>query len=182
MTKRRTALTFENALSKVAGHIGWTKVSEICGQAERTVRNWSDPDTTANIRLDSALQLDIEFHKAGGEGAPFLVCYATHVDAQRLASSPGVEALVAAAAKAAKESGEAIAAALRVSRPDAETADFAIAEREIEESLEALNHSLAAVRARRKLIEEADAQRRPASRPNANEEIRAPEVAPPIAS
>lgn len=173
MTKRRHALTFENALSKVAGHIGWTKVSEICGQAERTVRNWSDPDTTASISLESALQLDVEFHKAGGQGAPFLVCYATRVDAERLASCPGVEALIAAAAQAARESGEAIAAALKAARPEADHADFSIAERELEESLAALNHSLAAVRARRKAVEETT---------RAEKIERAPEVAPAITS
>lgn len=174
MTKRRHAITFENALSKVAGHIGWAKVAEICSQAERTVRNWSDPDTTSKISLDAALRLDVEYHKAGGDGAPFLLCYATSVDAARLAAAPGLEALVAAAAKAAKESGEAVAAALHAARANADRGDFAIAEREIEESLDALTNSLAALRARRKALDEQEGSGR--------ELARAPGVAPPIAS
>lgn len=156
MTKRRLPLTFENALTKVAGHIGWTDTARICGQAERTVRNWSDPDTTASITLDAALKLDVAYHAAGGEGAPFLLCYATRVDAESLAACPGREALLASVARAALESGEAVAATLLAALPNASPAHFAIAERELEESISALTHSLAALRLRRKAALEGD--------------------------
>lgn len=149
MTKRRAALTFENALTKVAGQIGWPQVARICGVAERTVRDWSDPDTSAAINLDAALKLDVAFHLGGGEGAPFLVCYATRVEAESLAASPGREALLACIAKVALESGEAVAATLSAALPNASHTHFAIAERELEESIATQTHALAALRLRR---------------------------------
>jgi hypothetical protein len=150
MTKLRAPLTFENALAKVAGHIGWEETAKICGQAERTVRNWSEPDTTASITLEAAFKLDIAFHAAGGDGCPFLYCYMTRVDMERLAACPGREALLTSIAESARESGEALAAAIAAAHPAAGRADFAIGERELEESIDALQNSLAALRARRK--------------------------------
>jgi hypothetical protein len=154
MTKRRAALTFENALTQVAGHIGWQRTAEIVGTAERTVRNWSDPDTSASITLAAALKLDEEFHKAGGQGTPFLLCYATLLEAVKIATSPELAALIASAAKSARESGEAVSAMLGAATPTATIADFAIAERELEEAINAQTNALAAVRARRMAVEE----------------------------
>jgi hypothetical protein len=150
MTKRRLPLTFENALTKVAGVIGWPEVARICGQVERTCRNWSEPDTTAAISLDAARKLDVAFLAAGGEGAPFLICYATRIEADSLAATPGREQLLDSIGKAARESGEAVCATLSAALPNASPAHFAIAERELEESICALTHSLAALRIRSK--------------------------------
>ncbi len=150
MTKRRAALSFENALTKVAGVVGWAEVARICGQAERTVRNWSEPDTTASITLNAALALDVAFFAAGGgDCSPFLMCYAIRVDADKLVACPSREALIACSALAARESGEAVAATLAASHPSASLATIAIAEREIEESITASTAALAALRARR---------------------------------
>lgn len=171
MTKRRLPLTFENALTKVAGHIGWAEVARICGTAENTVRNWSDPDTTARITLEAALKLDIAFHGAGGDGAPFLTCYATRRELECLAAVPGREALLTSIAKTSKEAGEAVSASLAAAHPAAERADFSIAKREIEESIEALRNQLAALCAREKAALSGEDQEL--------EELRAPEVAPP---
>ena len=156
MTKSRPPLTFENALTKVAGQLGWEETARICQQAERTVRNWSEPDTTASITLEAALKLDVAFHAAGGEGTPFLLCYATRVDAESFAAVPGREALIASAARSAKENGEAVHATLHAAHPRAKPIDFAVAEREIEESINALHGQLAALRARRKASIEGD--------------------------
>ena len=156
MTKRRHPLTFENVLAKVAGHLGWDETAKICGQAPRTVRNWSEPDTTASITLEAALRLDVAYHAAGGEGTPFLLCYATRVDAESFVSVPGREALIASAARSARENGEAVHATLTAAHPKAVLGDFAIAEREIEESINALHVQLAALRARRKAAIEGD--------------------------
>jgi DNA-binding transcriptional regulator YdaS (Cro superfamily) len=90
LTKIRQPLTFENALTKVAGHIGWARVAEITKKAENTVRNWSDQDTTASITLDAALLLDEEFHKTGGDGTPFLHTYAVRMEAFKIAASPSL--------------------------------------------------------------------------------------------
>lgn len=164
MTKVRPALTFENALTQIAGHIGWTETAKICGRAENTVRNWSDSDTQTGISLEAALKLDVAFHEAGGEGAPFLLCYATRVDAERLAATPERQALIASAARSAKESGEAVSAILTAAGASARIGDFAIAERELEESITAQTHALAALRARKKafLEVEGDEEREPA--------------------
>ena len=178
MTKRRDALTFENALSKVAGHIGWPRTAEIVGQAERTVRNWSDPDTTASITLDAALKLDVEYHNAGGEGAPFLLCYATRIDTERLMGSPERQALIAGAARSAKEAGEAIEAILKAAHAAASLADVAIGKREIEEAISALTNSLATLQAREKALKAQERHEEDDER----ELARAPEVAPPIAN
>lgn len=153
MTKRRPPLTFENALTKTAGAIGWAEVARIVGQAERTVRRWSEPDTTSCISLEAAFRLDLAVLAAGGDEAPFLLCYATRVDTESLASLSGREALIAAAAAAASESGQAIAAALTAASPNASEADIAIAERELEESIAAKHKLLAAVRAARRWLE-----------------------------
>jgi len=153
VTKLRAPLTFENALTKVAADIGWARVAEIVGQAERTVRNWSEPDTTASISLEAALKLDVAYVAAGGEDPPFARCYATRLNLESLAACPGREELLASAARAAKEAGEAVAASLTASHPRAGRPDYAIAERELEEALAAYTNLLAALKARRQAAE-----------------------------
>lgn len=147
MTKQRDPFTFELALTKIAAVIGWTAAAQIVGQAERTVRNWSDPDTSAAITLDAALKLDVAYRRAGGEGAPMFQCYAARLDADTLAAGSTSEALLKSIAIAAKEHGEATAALIAASRPGASAADFAIAERELEETICAQNNTLANLRA-----------------------------------
>jgi hypothetical protein len=180
VTKRRPPLTFENALTKTAAIIGWEEVARILGLAERTVRRWSEPDTTASITLEAALKLDIAVIDAGGDEAPFLLCYATRVDMESLAASPGRDALIAAAAEAARESGEAVAAALTAARPGASEADIILAERELEESIAAKTRLLKAVRAARRWLERWFHHQVPEE--GAEETVRAPEVAQPIES
>ena len=150
MTKRRAALTYELALTKVAGLIGWPRCAEILAVAERTVRNWSDPDAAANIRMDAAEALDVAWQQGGGNGAPFLEVYATRLKAALVDCLGSAEAIADAAAAAAKEGGEAVSWAIRASRPDATEADYAAAEREIEEAIEANTGALAAIRNRRR--------------------------------
>ncbi len=150
MTKQRPPLTFENALTTVASLLGWPEVARICGQSERCVRNWSDQDTSAGIKLDAALELDRAYEEAGGDGAPFLLCYSIRLEADLLAARPGRKALSEATALAAKEGGEAIAAAIAAARPGASMTDVALAERELEESISAQTNALAALRAGRR--------------------------------
>jgi len=176
MTKVRRPLTFENALTKVAGAIGWPEVARICGYAESTVRNWSDPDTTARMTLEAAFRLDLAFRSAGGEDAPFLLCYATRMEAELLAVSADRQKLVAAAGLVARETGEALAATLAAADPNATTADFILAEREIEEAISSKQNMLSTIRAMaRQIISGGTAARE-------DIQIRAPEVAPPNAS
>lgn len=113
------------------------------------MRNWSEPDTTSCISLEAALQLDIAYWAAGGDGVPFMLCYATRVDAKKIIACPSREALIACSAAAAKEGGEAVASTLTASAPNASAAQIAIAERDLEEAIVANTAALAALRARR---------------------------------
>jgi hypothetical protein len=78
------------------------------------------------------------------------------IELARLAACPGREALLASIAASIRESGEALAAAIAAADPDAERADFAIGERELEEAITALQNTLAATKARRKAVEEGE--------------------------
>ena len=149
MTKLRAPMTYELALTRVAGLIGWDTAATIVGQSERTVRNWSDPDAAANIRMDSAEALDIAFQQAGGQGAPFLDVYSLRLNTALADTLGCADAIARATEVAAKEGGEAVAAAIRASRPDATHTDFVLAEREIEEDIDAKTVALRAIRNRR---------------------------------
>lgn len=147
MTKQRDALTFENALARIAGRIGWGEVARICKVKERAARNWSDPDTSSAVRLEQALALDLAFLAAGGKGPPLLYCYADRLEIALLDVAVDRHELVAGVAVAARENGEALAASLAAARPGASRADFAIAEREIEEAITAKKTILTSIRA-----------------------------------
>jgi hypothetical protein len=147
MTKVRPPLTFENALTRVAGLIGWGEVARICGCAESTVRNWSDQDTTAKLPLEGAFRLDVAYRAAGGDDAPFLTCYATRVDTEFMDVSADRRELVACVARAARESGEAIEATLAAADPSATAADLVVAEREVEEAIGTSTSILSQLRA-----------------------------------
>lgn len=154
MTKERPPLTVELALTKIAVAIGWDQVAAIAGQCERTVRNWSDPDTTPKaadaISLELALKLDVAFRVAGGDGAPMLQCYATRLDTETADAVADKVALARQAAKAAKEGGEAIAAVIAAAMPGASEQELARAEIELEESIAAQTNIVATLRAGRK--------------------------------
>ena len=147
MTKVRAPLSFELALTKVAGRIGWERVTEIVGKSRETVRLWSDPDAGAGITLDKALKLDLAFRQDGGDGAPFLTCYALRLDADAVALHADSRELSLLTARAAKESGEAIEAAIAAALPGASPQERARAELELEEAAEAVTNILSRLRA-----------------------------------
>src|SRR4051812_14366931 len=147
MTKLRAPVSFERALIRIADVLGWPKVAEIAGKDERTVRNWSDPDTTATVTLDVALRLDVAFRAAGGEGAPLFQVYALRLEADTRGACADSRRLAELTAKAAAEGGEAIAALVVAAQPGATLQQRARAEMEAEEAIQALTESLAQVRA-----------------------------------
>ena len=155
MTKRRAALTFEHALTQIAAEIGWDRVAELAGQAERTVRSWSDPDTGpaagGAISLDLALGLDVAYRAAGGAGAPMLQCLATRIELDTADACQDLALLNHKIAKAAREGGQAIAAAITAAQPGAPDSAIAIAEAEIEESIAAHTDTLVTLRAGRRV-------------------------------
>lgn len=152
MTKVRHPLTVELALTRIAGLITWEAVAEIAAQAPRTLRKWSDPDegpkAAEQISLDLATRLDVAYRKAGGEGSPLLQCLSTRIELDLLGACVDCTAIARTAARAVKESGEAISAAIKASLPGATDADRGIAERQLEESIAAQTEALAAVRRR----------------------------------
>lgn len=167
MTKRRAPLTFELALVKVAGVIGWDAAAAIVGKAPNTLRNWSDPDTSAQVSMGQALALDVAFRVAGGEGPPPMhQCYRTRLDADTALACADLATLQAQIGRSAKEGGEAIAFAIAAAQPGASDAVLIRAEQELEESLAATTDTLATIRQ----------IRRGEAAPD-----RAPEVAPPAA-
>lgn len=149
MTKRRAPLTFERALTRVADSIGWEGAASICGQAPRTVRNWSEPDTSASLSLEAALRLDVAHVEKTGEDAPFLTCYAIRLDLARQAASPDSDELVRRVAIVGKEGGDAIAASLNAVQPHATVEQIDQAITETAEAISALQANIACLRARR---------------------------------
>ena len=134
MTKLRAPLTFENALAGIASLIGWAAAAKIVGQKERTVRAWSDPDVAAGIRIDAALALDLAFIAAGGDGSPMHDCYALRLGADRTAVRACSDALRQQAVEVIRANADAEAALVEATAPDADPADFILAQREVEEA------------------------------------------------
>lgn len=170
MTKVRAPCSAELALTRVAGIIGWDKVSEISGQAERTLRRWSDPEEAPAagdaISFELGCRLDAAYREAGGQGSPFLHCFSARVELASLAALGDRADLAVAAAILAKESGEAVRATIIASLPGSTPGDLRNAARELEESMAAHHDVL-----------------KTASSVSASEDkIRAPEVAPPVAN
>lgn len=152
MTKLRQPLTFEHALTRIAGVIGWDQVSRIAGQAERTVRNWSDPDTgpsAEDMSIGTALRLDVAYRAAGGDGAPMRDCYALRFDTAIGALDPCLDELALRISESAAEDGEAIAAAIRAMLPRASDAELARAVLEVQEAIDAKKSALEALTALR---------------------------------
>lgn len=149
MTKRRAPLSLDAALARIAGQLGggWGEMAGLAQRQERTVRNWGDPDTAESIPLGAAIVLDTAFQASGGEGAPLFECYALQLELACIDRFADAHALGRHAETVVRECGEAGAALIRASRPDATEADRRAAAREIEEALGTLKHALPLVSA-----------------------------------
>lgn len=77
MTKPRTPDSFADAMGKVIAHIGATEAARVASvaagraYADRTIYEWSNPDSGTLPSLPVALALDAAHQLAGGEDAPF---------------------------------------------------------------------------------------------------------------
>lgn len=150
MTKLRPPLSFELALTKIAGVIGWDASARIADTATSTVRAWSDQDVAAGVRLDAALKLDAAYLAAGGEApAPMLQCYITRLEAETAEATACKIELARCAGEAAREGGEAVAAVIAAAQPGACDRTIARAELETEEAIRAHTKTLATLRAGR---------------------------------
>lgn len=151
MTKLRPPLSIEQALVRIAGQIpgDWNAMAAVTGKAERTVRNWSDPDTPDDISMRAAILLDLEFQKCGGIGAPINDVYALLLKTGQQDKFACQAELAAATIAEVKESADAIAAQIAAAQPGATRSDIDRAIREKEEDIAAATRSLALLRAAR---------------------------------
>lgn len=141
MTKVRPPVSFYDAITRIAGRIGWDGCASAAGKAERTVRNWSDPDTGAVPSIEDAFRLDAAYRAAGGGDAPIMSVYALRLD-REIAQLADAEDLAAATAAVAKEGGEAMAALVMASQPGAGERERLVAIKETEEAIGALTETL----------------------------------------
>lgn len=142
MTKLRAPLSFEDAINRIAGHLGWPSAAAEIGLEESALRRFSNPDDERCIKLQDAFLLDVAYRREGGEGAPILEAFALQLEASnRMLAATGDE-IARRAAVAAKEGGEAIAALFAASRPGASRTEMAIAVREVREGIDALTATL----------------------------------------
>lgn len=148
MTKRREPLTYQRTLTNIANLIGWDRCAAICGvQSDRTVRYWSDPDCETEIRLIDAERLDRAYMDHGGDHAPFHRLHALRLD---LAGREAPDhCLTVLAGRAAKESGEAIAALIDASNSN-DARKVRRARQEVQEAMDSMATGLAALDSREK--------------------------------
>lgn len=106
MTKDRRPLTFEDALHRVAGTLGMDTAAEVIGRTPTTLYQLMNPDHPSGIRLDQALQLDLESLRLDGS-TPLFDVYAGRIIAAEETSTQ--ECPSSHAAKLARGSGHAIA-------------------------------------------------------------------------
>lgn len=140
MTKLRGPATFEQALVRIAGRIGYDGCAAAVGLGERQVRNWSDPDHGSHPTIVQALKLDIAYRLAGGGEAPMLASFARQLDilVDHLTPSDAAE-IAAAGARAAREAGQAMGAIVLASQPGATPQAMAHAAHEIEDAPNRIN-------------------------------------------
>ncbi|WP_260925379.1 hypothetical protein [Novosphingobium sp. 9] len=143
MTKERRPLTPYRALSRIADLLGWDGCAEVIGKSEWSVRKFSDPDTGREISFIDAVRLDDAYGRAGGEDRPFHECFGARLGLLTAANHDAAAQLLETSGKAAKESGEAIAAALMVAADMRDAGAVTRAIIETEEGIQALFAQLA---------------------------------------
>jgi hypothetical protein len=134
VTKPRPPLTLDAALARIAGQLpqGWAGVAAVAGRAESTVRRWGDQDQPEQLPMPAAIDLDLAYQRAGGEGAPIFETYALLLQvSQEQAFADGL-ALQRAGCELAREAGQGVEALVLAGMPGGDQArrDRAIAELE----------------------------------------------------
>ncbi|MDB5724972.1 MAG: hypothetical protein JWQ16_1726 [Novosphingobium sp.] len=142
MTKARPPLSTEQALLRIAGHIGYDGIKAAIGHEERVVRNMGDPDHSREITYDEAIKLDVAYRDAGGVGLPFFQCFEHRASLVAAEAMPDVIAIAEHAAIQAKEAGDATAAVFMAIRPGATKVDRAIAAKELRQEIQAAQDTL----------------------------------------
>ena len=138
MTLARQPLTFPNAVTKISLVLGFAGMAKIVGRGERLVRKWSHPQSTAHPTVAQGVALDAAYVGAGGDCAPISETYLHLLDREICERVASRLELTAAAAKAVKETGEAVAAVLAVTHPNAGAREVHFAEGQLEEAQSAM--------------------------------------------
>lgn len=135
MTKLRQPATFADAVTRIAGVLTWSGMADVVGKAERTVRNWSDPETNTLPTVEDAMRLDAAFVAQAGGAPPILSVYGFRLE-QVIRPAPDAAAIAAVTGSAAIEGGQAIKALVDASQPGAPRAARIVARRECLEASE----------------------------------------------
>ncbi|WP_303828909.1 hypothetical protein [Asticcacaulis taihuensis] len=112
MTKLRAPMTAYRALARIVDLIGWDGCASVVGKSEATIRSYSDPDTEREITLRDAMRLDLAYRRAGGHGTPLFEAYAARLEIELRSEATKPAQILHASREAARESGEALDAAL----------------------------------------------------------------------
>jgi len=145
MTQLRPPCTFADAMTRVAGTIGWRPAATIVRRTERSLRYWSQPNSRTSPTLDQALALDEAYQEAGGEGAPFADAYAFQLGAMVERREACRRQLAAELADAAREAGEAQADSIIVMASNASPLAIMRALSSVEEARRALSRVAARI-------------------------------------
>ena len=139
MTHLRAPRTYDEAVTRIAGAIGWDQVATLTGRTERTVRFWSQPNCKTVPTIGQAQALDAAYVAAGGQGAPYLEAYEFQLGLQMQRQEACTRELLAEIALATKECGEAISASLGVVQSNASPLTAHRAAAEVEQAARAID-------------------------------------------
>jgi hypothetical protein len=142
MTKLTAPASFEQAIARIAGELGWDEAAAVIGKKGRTLRDYGDSDVQYGISLEDAYKLDCAYRAAGGDGLPILQTYQMRLKVEAATPGDDPEVLAHLASIAAKETGEALGHLIAATRPGATPADLALAKRETVQAVTALSNTL----------------------------------------
>ncbi|USI72694.1 hypothetical protein [Sphingomonas morindae] len=119
MTKPRAPLSFAQAVALIAGRVGYARLAHLVGRSERAVRYWSESECRTTPSLGQAKAMDLAWRAAGGAGFPMLESYARQLHSESLAARACAAGLAEDLAAVARETADAIATGIAVTRPGA---------------------------------------------------------------
>lgn len=151
LQKPRAPLTTDAALARIAGQVpgGWAVMAARLGRekGESLVRAWGDPARRERVPFEDAIQLDLLYREAGGDGAPLFETYAYQLDHAGVFRFADEVALGRLTADAIREGGEAFAALVVSAQPGAEPRCHRETLLEVEQLIEALQRTHVVVKA-----------------------------------
>lgn len=144
MTKLRAPLSTDAAIVRIAGQLpgGFEELGRVLGMSAGHLRNCSDPDKREEISFPKAIEADLAYRAAGGQGSPLFETFAHQLDEAGALRFAGQHALARHVEVVAREAGEAVASLIAASRPDACNRTFENARHEGREALASLQKAL----------------------------------------